>query len=458
MSTSSFAFISATLGILLTSGVANADPPPSSTAPKMILELPILDATANLRSGRAIPSMAQTVAVSKSFNQASLFAIGRGVDYLISPQLRIINFLVKGIVKAPFVFLSVKLPGGTGWAHEEFHRAVMSRRNVDSTDEIYKFDLFGGTVSVSHVSDEALIAMKANHPQDLVRMNAAGYEAVHETVLAYQKDIFFRGVDSQALFCLLNTMNNVSYLSNAADGSYNERIKKSNAAEGTDITIRDFTGPDFTAWVYDLFRPLEPYAARGLHPSGVGISRPISNTQFTPDEQAYLSKQARLSWLSFIDPAMIGIARIHLPWIGNGNTEAMFNVKHHLTSFGDAINLNLFAQTPTTRGFAALTMYQNLTTTSPGLDLQVIDIPVNIGDTKILLNPRLMMWMQPDGQSFTTKRRQAGGLMSAAVAYPLSHGLKVTAELEGKTAGWVASHAALERELTARLGLSLVVN
>jgi hypothetical protein len=40
----------------------------------------------------------------------------------------------------------------------------------------------------------------------------------------------------------------------------------------------------------------------------------------------------------------------------------------------------------------------------------------------------------------------------------LSHGLGVTAELEGKTAGWVASHAALERELTARLGITLVVD
>ncbi len=29
--------------------------------------------------------------------------------------------------------------------------------------------------------------------------------------------------------------------------------------EGADVKRRDFVGLDFTAWVYDLFRPDEPY-------------------------------------------------------------------------------------------------------------------------------------------------------------------------------------------------------
>jgi hypothetical protein len=35
----------------------------------------------------------------------------------------------------------------------------------------------------------------------------------------------------------------------------------------TDWHLSDFTAPDCTAWVYDMFRPDKSYQARGLHPS-----------------------------------------------------------------------------------------------------------------------------------------------------------------------------------------------
>jgi hypothetical protein len=446
------------------------DPPPDSSTvpdraalsaseppPLMILEAPLLDATANLRSGRAVPSMAQSLALTKSFYEASLAGLDLGVDQIISPKRGIFHLLVRGVVKFPFVFLSVKLPGGTGWTHEEFHRAVMGRRSVSSRDEIYRFQIFSGQVSVSHLSDADLTRMKADHPRDFVRMQAAGYEALHEAVLAYQKDAFFRGVPPQSVFYLVNTINNIAYLTGNAEASVDERIDKILADEDTDVAKRDFTGPDFTGWVYDLFRPDEPYDARGAHPSGVGVQRYIRHAQLTASERSYLSKQGRRSYLSLIDPTLAGIDSIPLRWLGDGKTEVLFNVKHHLTSFGDAVFLNLFAKTPRFRAFAALAAYQNLNTTLPGLELQLVDLPVTVAGTRLRVSPRLMLWMQPAGQAFTTEDRKAGGLLSATVAYPLRGGLSLVSELEGKTAGWVASHAALEGEVTGRVGLSLAI-
>ena len=42
---------------------------------------------------------------------------------------------------------------------------------------------------------------------------------------------------------------------------------KSNLEE-RNIAKRDFVGLDCNAWVYDLFRPNEPYELRGIHPIG----------------------------------------------------------------------------------------------------------------------------------------------------------------------------------------------
>jgi hypothetical protein len=154
---------------------------------------------------------------------------------------------------------------------------------------------------------------------------------------------------------------------------------------------------------------------------------------------------------------MLGIDRIRLRWLGDGTSEALFNVKHHLTSFGSAINLNLFAKTPAANALVAVTMYENFDGSFPGIDAQVIDYPMKVAGRRLYVTPRLMMWMQPRDQQFMTQEGEAGGLASAIVAVPLSSNLRLVGEFEGKTKGWVASHAALESEVTGRLGLSLTV-
>ena len=66
--------------------------------------------------------------------------------------------------------------------HEEYHRAVLGHRGVGSFDDIYRLDLLAQTVSVSHVKDDDLVRMKAEHPIDFVRAAAAGIEGENKLI------------------------------------------------------------------------------------------------------------------------------------------------------------------------------------------------------------------------------------------------------------------------------------
>ena len=101
------------------------------------------------------------------------------------------------ITYIPIIFMEYLysyLPTGYGWVHEEWHRAVLKNRGIDSYDEIYDFKIFSSYISVSHIKDEDLIRLKANYPADMVRLSEAGNEANLELGLAIGKDSFFGSV------------------------------------------------------------------------------------------------------------------------------------------------------------------------------------------------------------------------------------------------------------------------
>src|SRR6185295_15238755 len=114
-----------------------------------------------------------------------------------------------------------------------------------------------------------------------------------------------------------------------------------NLEDGADVKRRDFTGHDFTAWVYDLHRPDEPYSARGVHPSGVGIDRYIKPSDLSSGEFAYLRRQGRLQLLNLIDPFMFGLHEVTLDVHGTP-MRMNANIGHLLTSFGRTIDTNIF--------------------------------------------------------------------------------------------------------------------
>ena len=108
-------------------------------------------------------------------------------------------------------------------------------------------------------------------------------------------------------------LNALSYVVSGNSTELNELTDKSNQKEGRDLEARDFTGHDFTAWVYDRHPPRETYQERGIHPSGVGLNRYIKFSDLTFDERTFLRRQARLQWLNLLDPYLIGLKEWRIP-------------------------------------------------------------------------------------------------------------------------------------------------
>ena len=126
------------------------------------------------------------------------------------------------------------------------------------------------------------------------------------------------------------------------------------------------------AWVYDLFRRSEPYGARPPHPTGVGIQRPVAWSDLSGEEQDYLQRQQLLSLINFANP--FAFFPHHL---GGERWQANLMAQHTLTSFGYSVDLR--------------------------------PLPW------LAVSPRLIAWLQPEGQQFATQSAQAGVLASALV-------------------------------------------
>jgi hypothetical protein len=102
---------------------------------------------------------------------------------------------------------------------------------------------------------------------------------------------------------------------------------------------RDFTGSDPVGWIYDLFRPDEPYSARGVHPTGIGIDRYRQKEDLTEQELAYFEKTAYWQFANYISPMMFGFRSLPL-----GHTDIRWNFafRHLLTSFGTDLSFKVF--------------------------------------------------------------------------------------------------------------------
>ncbi len=113
--------------------------------------------------------------------------------------------------------------------------------------------------------------------------------------------------------------------------------------EDSDISKRDFTGLDFSAWAYDLFNANEPYQNRGIHRSGVGIDRYIKPSDLTADQIKYLKKQGYLQIINMASPMLFGLDNSFK--INSLNLNWNFAVRHILTSFGHDITPSIFIKT-----------------------------------------------------------------------------------------------------------------
>lgn len=428
-------------------------PPPLSASDSntpsasVILELPLVDYPFNWSDGYTAPSMQQSLYVTKDVYQYTHYTFSKW--YSSRPVARTLSTV-------GFDVISLWLPFGAAWMHEEWHRAVLSRRGIHSYDEIYDFPLFAETISVKDVSDEDLIQLKKNHPAEMVRLHAAGIEAQYELNFAMEKDRFFLQpptFDDAILW--LNYINNISYLYACASNESNIITDEMLQKENQDVSQRDFTGLDCDAWVYDLFRPNEPYEQRGIHPSGVGINRYIKYDDLTPAEQDYLKTNLRLSLLNLVNPFLF---RFNGFTATNPIDHQTFRwnatLRHQLTSFGYSVDANFLYQQNPVNAVAIFHHYFNNNHFFPGLELAVIRLPISLLNRHVALSARTAIWLQPKNQQFYTNDSELGGVATVKINYPTQATWETFVEVEAKTAGWLAGNVYLGNDVSVRLGVT----
>ena len=418
------------------------------------LDLPLLDMPFNAKTRGTVPSMSQSLAASRTFYD--LAHLGLESTFELKPRASgWEGFKSKFAYAVSDFFLLQTLPGGQAWLHEEWHRAVMANRGVASYNDVYNLKIFSSLIAVSQESDSDLVALKRDHPADQVRLAAAGMEAEHALAQDLESDTFFNENPSYRTFLLwsLNT-SPIGYLGACASDTADKETDKQNKADGASIPKRDFIGLDCTGWIRDLNRPEESFAARGTHPSGVGINRYTKFSDLTPTEKDYLRLNRNLSYLNLINPFMFG----HDSFQGAGlfgESEARYNMnlRHDLTSFGTSLSANMYYASSFLKTRATLFGYHNHLNWYTGMEINVLDLPVpGFGDW--LASVRAQLWQQPKNFSFHTNEAMSGGLLGVKLAYNRFTYTNPYISLTGKTRGWVSGEVEQEKNLSTIVGVT----
>lgn len=113
------------------------------------------------------------------------------------------------------------------------------------------------------------------------------------------------------------SIQNIIYINSCAHGLGDKGIRERNLVEYT-IESRDFTGMDMNAWIDALCFPDKPYAARGIHPLGVGYDRYIMYDEITEEGRKYLRRQVGLDVFNFMSPMMAYHSKFFDPYLELG--------------------------------------------------------------------------------------------------------------------------------------------
>lgn len=411
----------------------------------------------------ANPSMSQSLTFSANLYAVTHYGLKKMMNSKIfnSPLL---DNLTKSITWGTAELLLSYSPLGSGWLHEEYHRAVLTKFNVNSFNNMNTFPLFADAVSVNNVKDEDLIRMKSESNPDFVRLHAAGIEGEYMLVNLLQKYNFFYN-QRQTYFTssLISIFNAFSYVWTCHTEDAEIFTDNFNLEEGTNLKIRDFTGLDFTAWAYDLFHPEEDYTERGIHPSGVGIDRYIKPSDLTIDGNneplEYLRKEGFLQLFNFASPMLIGINRFKIKSNIDGATYANFAFRTFLTSFGHDISPLFFVQTPKTNWIFAYHQYKNYEKKFFGFEAEIFDYHVEIAGMNTFSTLRVMAWTQPENQQFKTKKANHGGLVDFKFKFRAkNHAIFPYIQVVAKTEGWVAGNVFLEKNVSIKIGSNINLN
>ena len=393
----------------------------------------------------ANPSMTQSLALSK--NIVTGFNFGMKYFYYNAAMDESLKILIYFGGTTLGVLLFMYMPGAEGWMHEEYHRAVLTRFGANSFNGMNLFPIGAEVVYVNAVDDNDLIRIKKKSPPDLVRLYEAGIEGEYVQISRLQRDNFFYNQQLlNEIGYFFTTLNSHMYVVMSA--SPDMELPEDEA----DIASRDFAGYDMTTWVYDLFRPHEPYADRGAHPTGKGVSRYISVNDLTEDELYYLNLQGYLQLFNYLSPMMVGFRTLPL---GDFGDEINFAMRHYLTSFGSDVSAEVFLKIRPFNMVFTLHNYMNYQNYFPAVEAELVDFPLTVGAWGFFLSPRALIGMQPRGQTFKTGSPEFLGLFALRVDFMAHRNIYPYVDFTAKTNGWVAGNEYLEANASVKLGVSL---
>lgn len=420
---------------------------------KVPIPLTALDLPFN---ARGFPSMRQSQDLTFAAGRLATFGIGKGFDRVAyrDPDLATgLGIATAYLVAGPMYF-------GTVWMHEEWHRAVMSNRNISSRNGLFDPDAWsGGLIAVDRVRDEDLARLKARHPADTARLMMAGVESQSLLTQRMSDDAFANGDRGRWYGPLyasrawtfpimqVSLMSNVIYHANCSGPSSDRVTDESNQTRLT-VESRDFTGLDCTAFAYDLHRPDEPYEARGAHPYGEGVDRYRSWEDLSARERRFVRRQLGLSALDLLNPHLYGIDGFRL---GHSETDR-WNVMigHGLTPFGYTINARAQIKWRWLLGYFALRNGVNARGWFPSISATLADL--RLWTAPVSLDLRADLWLQPEAQRYDSPRPQPGALLAPALHWLLGEHASLDLGLTAKSAGYVPGNVFLDPNLSLHLG------
>jgi|694.fasta_scaffold68697_3 hypothetical protein len=405
----------------------------------------------------SIQSMEQSFQITNAIAQTMHWGIAQIPVFKKRPVLQKITH---ALITIPSELLISQFYGN-GWRHEEGHRAILANSYVYSYNPLVLFNKkpsSGSTsvASVAYILDTNLVMMKENNNANFVRMSTVGAETEISALNKMQRNTFFYGQKTINSINYLITAFSVSgYIKTCADKDQGTKLTlETMAKEGSNQNLRDFTGLDFTAWAYDLFNPTSKYSERGLNPYGNGYDRYIYGDKLTTEQYDWLKKQANLSYLNFISPAMFFINEIKL------KNDASFNFsgRYYPTSFGNQIGIDLFFKNSKFNIFVSPHLNQNYENNFFGIEAMIFEKPVKIKQHQFLTTTRIVADLQPKNQSFKTSSADFTGLVELNMIYKASKHFYPYVSFEAKSKGWIAGNAFLDERFSIKAGLSVRFN
>lgn len=441
----------AVLSCLLAAG-ARAEPSP------VPIPLTLIDVPEMVVTPQHLPTWEQSLDLSGGLTRAAHLGIHAGFSRLSTAWWSVLLEMTSVTVFDLFMAFA-PLPLTTGWMHEEGHRSAMGVNGVPSkqvfNNLFYAANQRCDEGSVCGMTDDQIATVKQRRSADWVRVQAAGMETELELMRRIERDAFFseqpRALNIPVTALLLVSVEVYRHV--CAEGIFTEQDVLN---ENADMLRRDFTGPDCSGFVVDLFRPDEPYAARGPHPNGDGLRRVRLSSDLTTAERSYLIRSRNLGLLNFVDPALFGFPRVDVT-VGGKRLSLGASLQHDQTAFGDAFGLSVLASFEQLQGYAIARVYRNESLVLPGLTVAVRRFPIRVGLLDFRGSAQVDLWLQPRDFSFTTNVVMPGAAAEVQAAFTVAGPLEAFVAVKAKSAGWRPVDPFLDAAFTARLGVNLMM-